>query len=70
MKHSVRARAEEINTWSGLDPITSAELLEDEHASWERVVPNLRLPPFLRPQAERSYEHLPRWAQGLRRALS
>ena len=69
MKHSVRARQEEIDTWSQLDPITAAEVLEDEHAAWERVVPNLRLPPFLRPQAERSYEHLPRWAEALRLAV-
>lgn len=70
MKHSVRARAEEIEAWSGLDPITAAELLETEHAAWEQVVPDLRLPPFLRPQAERSYEHLLRWAQALRYAAS
>ncbi|MCW3047312.1 MAG: hypothetical protein JWO74_1596 [Solirubrobacterales bacterium] len=70
MKHSVRARAEEIEAWSRLDPITAAELLETEHTAWERVVPNLGLPPFLRPQAERSYEHLLRWAHALRLAAS
>jgi hypothetical protein len=70
MKHSVRARAAEIKSWSGLDPITAADILDDEHAAWDRVVPNLRLPPFLRPQAERSYEHLPRWVEALRRAAA
>lgn len=70
MKHSVRARAEEIEAWSPLEPVAAAELLEAEHAAWERVVPNLRLPPFLRPQAERSYDHLPRWSRALRLAAN
>jgi hypothetical protein len=70
MKHSVRARAEEIEAWGQLDCITAAELLEAEHSAWERVVPSLRLPPFLRPQAERSFEHLVRWARALRLAAT
>jgi hypothetical protein len=68
MKHSVRARAEEIAQWSGLDPNDAANILEGEHEAFERAIPALRLPPFLRPQAERSYDHLPRWAEALRLA--
>jgi hypothetical protein len=66
MKHSVRARAEEIERWTQFDPATSADLLETEHEAFSRSLTRLRLPPFLRPQAERSYEHLPRWVEALR----
>jgi hypothetical protein len=68
MKHSVRARAEEIARWTQFSPATAADLLETEHELFRDAVARLRLPPFLRPQAERSYDHLPRWVEALRNA--
>lgn len=66
MKHSVWARAEEIEHWSQIDPRTSGDLLETEYAAFGRAVQALRLPPFLSSQADRSYDHLIRWANALR----
>jgi hypothetical protein len=66
MRHSVRVRSAEIAAWSGLDPVTAADALEEEHQSFSRTIRGLRLPPFLGPQADRSYDHLPRWAEALR----
>jgi hypothetical protein len=68
MKHSVHARAEEIDRWAQLDPATAADLLETEHEVFSRAVGRVRLPPALRPQAERSFDHLPRWIEALRNA--
>jgi hypothetical protein len=68
MKHSVRARAEEIRRWTQFDPATAADLLETEHETFRRAVGRIRLPAFLRQSAERSYDHLPRWVEALRNA--
>lgn len=66
MKHSVRARAVEISEWTGLDPSEAAARLESEYRVFDRRIPALRLPPFLRNQADRSYDHLARWSSALR----
>lgn len=66
MRHSVRARAAEIAEWSTRPPDEAADALEEEFDAFGRVVRRLRLPPFLAPQADRSYEHLYRWAEALR----
>ena len=67
MRHSVRVRAAEIHEWSRRTPEESADLLDDEYSLFGRAVRHLRLPPFLAPQADRSYDHLSRWAEALRR---
>jgi hypothetical protein len=69
MKHSVRARANEIEGWSTLDPHAAADLLDTEHEEFDRALSQLQLPPFLYPQAIRSHQHLPRWAEALRLAI-
>jgi hypothetical protein len=66
MRHSVRVRAQEIDQWSQLDPGTAADRLEKEHADFRRGINNVRLPPFLSPHADRSYDHMPRWVEALR----
>jgi hypothetical protein len=66
MRHSVRVRADEIDEWSSLAPRDAADRLESEHAAFSRTVRSLRLPPFLVQQADRSYDHLPRWVDALR----
>jgi hypothetical protein len=66
MKHSVWARAEEIEQWSRLGTGTAADVLETEYEAFGRAVQGLRLPPFLSNQADRSYDHLIRWAEALR----
>jgi hypothetical protein len=66
MRHSVRVRAAEIDEWSMRPPHEAADALEDEFNAFGRAIRNLRLPPFLAPQAGRSYHHLYRWADALR----
>lgn len=66
MRHSVRVRAEEINHWSQLAPGDAADLLETEYEAFGRAIRRLSLPPFLAPQADRSYDHLARWVEALR----
>lgn len=66
MKHSVRARAEEIERWAGMPPDEAADLLESEYEGFGRAIRSLSLPPFLAPQADRSYDHLDRWVRALR----
>jgi hypothetical protein len=45
---------------------STADRLEREHADFRRGINNVRLPPFLAPQADRSYDHMPRWVEALR----
>jgi hypothetical protein len=66
MKHSVLARAEEIERWGQLQPEVAADLLETEFDAFGRAVEALRLPAFLSGQADRSYDHLIRWVEALR----
>jgi len=66
MKHSVRARASEIAEWGSLEAAEAAEKLESEQRVFERKLDATSLPPFLRSQAERSCDHLPRWAAAIR----
>jgi hypothetical protein len=70
MKHSVRARAEEIERWSEFEPEQAADLLETEHEAFGRAILNLNLPPFLAQPAGGSYDHLDRWARALRQIAS
>lgn len=63
MRHSVRVRSDEIDQWSSVAPRDAADRLESEHAAFSRAVGSLRLPPFLVSQADRSYDHLPRWCR-------
>jgi hypothetical protein len=66
MKHSVHARAAEIARWADLAPAVAADQLEAEYESFRRGVQRLPLLPVFIRQAERSYEHLPRWVAALR----
>jgi hypothetical protein len=64
MKHSVYARAEEVNQWAGRDLAESTTALRQE---WQELRGQIEvLPPLQLQQSERASAHIPVWIRALR----
>jgi hypothetical protein len=65
MRHSVRCRATEIESWSRLDIPQTVARLQDETSEWLETLNRTRLPPTIVATITSRASHLDRWIQAL-----
>jgi hypothetical protein len=70
MRHSVRCRQLEINTWGPMATLDAANHLENDARAFEAAIGEMDIPRKLRAQADRSFVHLDGWARSVRRIAS
>jgi hypothetical protein len=70
MKHSVRCRSAEIDSWCGLSPDEMASRLEHEYTVFRQILHRCDLADVAITRAERRAAHIPTWVDALRAAAS